>query len=92
MTPGSVLPPRELLGDMLMEVGRAAEALVKYEQSLREAPNGFNSLYGAARAAELSDNSQRAEELYTELVEMTVDGSTRSEVEHARAFLERRSD
>ncbi len=90
VTPGSLLPPRELLGDMLMELDRPAEALVEYEQSLREAPNRFNSLYGAARAAELSDNSQRAEELYAELVEMTVDGSTRSEVEHARAFLERR--
>jgi len=90
VTPGLLLPPRELLGDMLMELDRPAEALVEYEQSLRQAPNRFNSLYGAARAAELSDNSQRAEELYVELVEMTVDGSTRSEVEHARAFLERR--
>ncbi len=87
VTPGSLLPPRELLGDMLMELDRPAEALVEYEQSLREAPNRFNSIYGGARAAELSGNPQRAKDLYAQLVEMTVEGSTRSELEHARAFL-----
>ena len=48
------LPARELLGDMLLEMGQPAEALAAYEASLREAPNRFNSLYGAARAAERS--------------------------------------
>ena len=89
VTPGAVLPARELLGDMLLELNRPAEALLEYEQSLREAPNRLNSFYGAARAAELSDNPQRAEELYGRLLEMTVDESKRPEVERARAFLER---
>ena len=56
VTPGPPLPARELLGDMLLEIGRPAEALAAYEASLREAPNRFNSLYGAARAAELSQD------------------------------------
>src|SRR5262249_42909783 len=47
VTPGSVLPPRELLADMLLEAGRPAEALREYEASLRFAPNRFNGLFGA---------------------------------------------
>jgi tetratricopeptide (TPR) repeat protein len=86
-TPGALLPPRELLGDLLMELNRPAEALVEYERSLREAPRRFNSLYGAARAAELSGSPEKAKEYYGKLVEMTVDESTRPEVEQARAFL-----
>jgi len=86
-TPGALLPPRELLGDMLLELNRPAEALVEYARSLREAPRRFNSLYGAARAAELSGSPERAKEYYDKLVEMTVDESTRPEVEQAREFL-----
>ena len=87
VTPGSVLPPRELLADLLLELNRPAEALVEYERSLRQAPNRFNSFYGAARSAELSNNPAKAKEHYSKLVEMTVDASARSEVEQARAFL-----
>jgi tetratricopeptide (TPR) repeat protein len=86
-TPGALLPPRELFGDMLLELNRPAEALVEYERSLREAPRRFISLYGAARAAELSGSPEKAKEYYGKLVEMTVDESTRPEVEQARAFL-----
>ena len=89
VTPGAPLPARELLGDMLLELNRPAEALVEYERSLREAPNRFNSLYGAARSAELSGSPEKAKEHYGNLVEMTVDASTRPEVEQARAFLQR---
>jgi hypothetical protein len=49
----------------------------------------LNSLYGAARSAELSGSPEKAKEYYEKLVDMTVDESTRPEVEHARAFLER---
>ena len=52
VTPGSVLPARELLADLLLAEGRPADALREYEASLREAPARFNSLVGAARAAE----------------------------------------
>ena len=86
-TAGSLLPPRELLGDLLRALDRPAEALVEYEQSLSTAPNRFNSLYGAARSAELSGKTEKAEGYYRELIEMIVNESTRPEVEQARAFL-----
>ena len=88
VTPGAVLPARELLADMLLHSGRAVEALAEYEASLREAPGRFNSLYGGARAAELSKKPERARELYRQLVGQCVAGSPRSELAQARRFLE----
>jgi len=87
VTPGPVLPARELLGDMLLEMGRSGNALVEYEASLREAPGRFNSLYGAARAAERSKNARRARELYEALLAQCVTGSPRPELAAARRVL-----
>ena len=87
VTPGAVLPPRELLADVLLEVGRAAEALAEYETSLREAPGRFNSLAGAARAAERASKPSRAAELYGRLIAMTVKEAQRPELKDARTFV-----
>ena len=54
VTPGAVLPARELLGDMLALLGKPAEAIEAYEASLKISPNRFNSLYGAGRANQYS--------------------------------------
>jgi tetratricopeptide (TPR) repeat protein len=87
VTPGSILPARELYGDMLFEMGRPRDALVAYEASLREAPGRFNSLYGAARAAELSGRPERARELFAVLLAQSIAGSPRPEVLAARRAL-----
>jgi tetratricopeptide (TPR) repeat protein len=87
VTPGAILPPRELLADMLMESGKPAEALAEYEASLREAPGRFNSLAGGARAADLSKNPARARELYAKLIEQCVQGSPRPELAEARRVM-----
>ena len=87
VTPGTPLPARELYGDMLIENERPAEALAAYEASLREAPNRFNSLYGAARAAELAKDTQRARTVYAALLAQCVAGSSRPELTHAREFI-----
>ena len=84
VTPGPVLPARELLGDMLLEAGRPGDALVEYEASLREAPGRFNSLFGAARAAERSKDPDRSRDLYAELLSQCVAGSPRPELADAR--------
>jgi tetratricopeptide (TPR) repeat protein len=89
VTPGAVLPARELLGDLLLEAGRPADALDEYEASLRQAPNRFDGLYGAARAAELSGKPERARALYAQLVAQCVAGSSRPELAEARRYLER---
>ena len=71
VTPGAVLPARELLGDMLLLMERPEEALAAYDAALRISPNRLNSLYGAARAAESTGDSARARTYYTQLVEQT---------------------
>jgi tetratricopeptide (TPR) repeat protein len=88
VTPGAILPARELLGDLLLEMGRPAEALAEYEASLRSAPNRLNGLYGAARAAELSGDKGKARDLYGRLVANCGAGATaRKEIRQARDFL-----
>jgi tetratricopeptide (TPR) repeat protein len=84
VTPGPALPARELLGDLLLEIGQPAEALAAYEASLREEPNRFNSLYGAARAAELSQDMGRARGFYAALLAQCPADSPRPELARAR--------
>ena len=87
MTPGPILPPRELLADLLLETNRPAEALAEYEASLRESPNRFNSLAGGARAAERAGRPERAAELYRALIEIAAEGAQRPELREARKFV-----
>jgi hypothetical protein len=88
VTPGPVLPARELLGDMLLDLNHPAQALVEFEASAAREPNRFNGLFGAARAAELSGNRDKARTLYTRLVTLCAraDGE-RPELRHAKAAL-----
>ncbi len=67
VTPGPVLPAREQLGDLLVELNRPDEALAEYKTSLTTSPNRFNSILGAARSAELAGKSAEARELYSQL-------------------------
>ncbi len=61
VTPGPLAPAHELLGDMLMQNGKAAEALTEYRASLAKDPNRFRSLYGAMQAATAAnDRAARA--------------------------------
>jgi tetratricopeptide (TPR) repeat protein len=62
------VPAREMLADMLLEMKRPQEALVEYEKSLHADPNRFNGLYGAARAAELSNHPEKAAEYKAQLL------------------------
>jgi len=68
VTPAPVVPARELLGEMLVDLNQPAQALVEFEASAAREPNRFNGLFGAARAAELSGNTAHARTLYTRLV------------------------
>jgi tetratricopeptide (TPR) repeat protein len=91
VTPGGILPARELLADMLREMGRPKEALAEYEASLGSAPNRFNGLFGAARSAELSGDSRKAGELYAKLLDNCgTRAADRMEVKHARDFVAQR--
>ena len=68
VTPGSILPAREQLADLLAELGQPAAALAEYETSLRSAPARLNSYYGAAQAAERAGKKQEAKAFHERLV------------------------
>jgi tetratricopeptide (TPR) repeat protein len=88
VTPGPVLPARELLGDMLMEIKRPAEALAAYEAALLVTPNRLYAYHGAARAADAAKQVDKARRYYEKVVELTREAdSERPEVVEAKAFL-----
>ena len=51
VTPGALLPVREMLADLLLEGGKPKDALQEYETVLKTAPRRRNATAGAARAA-----------------------------------------
>jgi predicted Zn-dependent protease len=61
VTPGNVVPSRQLLGEMLLDVGQPRQALVEFERSLKRDPNRFRGIYGAARAAEAAARRSQAQ-------------------------------
>jgi hypothetical protein len=88
VTPGRILPARELLGDMLMEVKQPAAALAEYEASQQREPNRFRGLFGAARAAELSGDRAKAATYYARVLALAKDAdSPRAELAVAKAFV-----
>jgi len=88
VTPGAILPAREQLGELLLELKQPVAALQEFETSLRSAPNRFNGLYGAARAARLAGDLKKAKTYYGKLVVLCRQAdSVRPELEEAKTFV-----
>jgi len=81
------MPAREMLGDMLMELKRPSEALEAYRLGLRESPNRFDGLWGAAQAARGAGNEEAAKEYSAKLVEISGASGDRPELQEARGYL-----
>ena len=91
MTPGNVAPSRELLGEMLLQLNRPAEAFAEFERSLKRDPNGFRSIAGAARAAEAAGNRTGARTYYPRLQAVAADDdSERAELRSVQVLLGKR--
>jgi hypothetical protein len=81
-------PMRELLGELLLEASRPAEAQREFELSLTSVPNRFRSLAGAARAAALAGHKAQARLHYEQLLVLARDAdSERAPLKAAREFL-----
>jgi tetratricopeptide (TPR) repeat protein len=90
MMPGRVIPVREMLGELLLELGQPPKALAEFEQSLVNDPNRLRSVYGAGRAAELAGDREKAKASYKRLLEQVgPQASGRAEIEHAQNFMTR---
>ena len=87
VTPGPLIPARELLGDILMVHRQPAEALAAYEATLEREPNRARTLVGAARAARAAGRDEVARRYYAALVELMDPASARPELREARELL-----
>jgi len=87
ITPGRLVPARELFGDMLMELKRPAEALKEYEASQQREPNRYRGLYGAGQAAAQAGNHDKARQYFSKLIELAGSVDPRSEVDQARRYV-----
>ena len=87
VTPGRILPARELLGDMLLELKRPAEALKEYEASQVREPNRLRGLYGAGVAAAQSGDTVKAKRYFDRVIKLAGSAGPRAELGNARAYL-----
>jgi tetratricopeptide (TPR) repeat protein len=81
------IPAREMLADMLMELKRPAEALAEYKTVLKNSPNRFNGLLGAARSAQATGDTGGAQSFYAKLAEVCGPGADRPELAEAKTYL-----
>jgi len=83
-----VLPARELLADLMLELNQPAAALTEYQAVLRTDPNRFRSVLGTARAAKQSGDAAAAHDAYQKLVALSKPAaSERPELAEAKAYL-----
>jgi tetratricopeptide (TPR) repeat protein len=87
VTPAPTLPADELLGDLLMARGMPEQALAAYQRSLELHPNRFNSMLGAARAAQALDDEGSAREFYANLIALSVPRSERAGLKEAGSHM-----
>jgi hypothetical protein len=84
------MPAQEMLGDLLLQHHQAKPALAAYQTALKESPNRFDGLYGAARAAELAGNPEQAQSYYSRLIKICGPHADRMELREARIYLARK--
>jgi len=89
VTPGALLPVREILTDLQLENGAAPEALREYEAVLKIAPRRFNATAGAAKAADKAGDKPRARAYTMQLLEIAKNAEgSRPELTWARGYLD----
>ena len=86
ISPGPLVPVRELLGDLLMAAGQPAEALVAYQASMAREPRRFRGLNGASRAAAAAGRIDLAGQYRAELMALCpkADVPGRAELDEVR--------
>lgn len=92
-TPSEVLPARELLGDMLLKLDNPEAALEAFEKDLKDHPNRFNGIYGAAVAARHMGDVKKSSFYYKQLISLVENSeSDRPEVIEAENYLSQHED
>ena len=86
VTPGAITPAREILAELLLIEHHPKDSLAGYQTILKNAPNRFNALYGAAKAAEEAGDAMAANNYFRRLTAVAV-GDERPELKTARQKL-----
>ncbi len=87
VTPGPILPAREILADILLERGWPEEALAEYEAVLQKEPNRYRALAGAAQAAQAAGDMETARAHAEHLIaQVGAAASERASLELARGI------
>jgi hypothetical protein len=90
VTPGALLPVREILAGQLLEAGDAIAALAEYETVLKSAPRRFNAIAGAAKAASQTTDAVKARAYARQLLDLAAAAeASRPELTWAREFVAR---
>ena len=87
VTPGPLIPARELLGDLLMVHNQPARALLAYEATLMREPNRTRTIVGAARAARNAGKNDVGRKHYRSVIDIMDRHSLRPELGEAKAFV-----
>ena len=88
VTPGPIVPARELYGAMLLERGKAKDALAAFEATLKKEPHRLGATLGAAKAAEQAGDASTARQYYAAAVALgEAADPVRPEITAARAFV-----
>jgi len=88
VTPGVPRPARELYGVMLLERGKAPEALVAFEATLKKEPNRLGAYVGAAKAAEKAGDQAKARQHFAKVIAIAAGADDdHAEIADARGFL-----
>jgi Tfp pilus assembly protein PilF len=91
VTPGELIPARELLADMYAKIGDHKNAIAQYEADIQKHPNRFNGLFGLALVSEKTGDKQKAAQYYQQLVALTTPSQNeRPQLLAAKTFLKNR--
>ncbi|MBV9061844.1 MAG: hypothetical protein JOY77_02820 [Alphaproteobacteria bacterium] len=87
VTPGPLAPARELLGEMLLQLGKPKLAQEQFVLTLQKEPNRFRALYGAAHSAKLAGDSTASHKYFAQLLKTCdhADSPGRKELQEAKA-------
>jgi tetratricopeptide (TPR) repeat protein len=80
-------PAREMLADLFLELRRPKEALAAYQQTLKNFPNRFDALYGAARAADALGERRLATDFNSKLLAICPPNADRPELLEAHKYV-----
>ena len=76
-----------MLADMLLELKRPADALAEYKTVLKNSPNRFDGILGAARSAQANGDTGGAQSYYAKLAQVCAAGADRPELAEAKTYL-----